>query len=362
MPSPRSQAIAVTTRVPTRKPVPVTQQASASGPNDMSRLSLSSDDSFGSDPDLEEMPVESSPKEAKATTPEAKDEHSPAADKRSPSLGVEKTEETSETESLLEESGPLYILQPRTYTPLPLEPLPSPLARNPPNLEPPREKSPEPVAPEPTPEPARTKQRTSLRQRVSLKTTPPESIQIPPPNVEKFMRPAVYTSPKTYNAPDSAYGSDVDHRHRPGSATGEVSSPTLRPGLMPSPRSDHQFYRPVQASPHSPLQQRPHTAGTTHVPPYSPGGTYQPHHQRNVPSRMGGASMLSNVTTVTYDTSTIGGDRKLKKKRSAFGWLKKAFSLDEEEKAAFETRRHQQTENLYYDSRSPKYLDGRRVS
>jgi hypothetical protein len=77
---------------------------------------------------------------------------------------------------------------------------------------------------------------------------------------------------------------------------------------------------------------------------------------------MGGASMLSNVTTMTYDSKATGAtDKKLKKKRSAFGWLKKAFSLDEEERLAYESRRQQADANLYYDGRSPKYLDGRRV-
>lgn len=77
---------------------------------------------------------------------------------------------------------------------------------------------------------------------------------------------------------------------------------------------------------------------------------------------MGGASMLSNVTTMTYDSGATGAtEKKLKKKRSAFGWLKKAFSLDEEERLAYEARRQQQQHNPYHDARSPKYLDGKRV-
>jgi hypothetical protein len=43
-----------------------------------------------------------------------------------------------------------------------------------------------------------------------------------------------------------------------------------------------------------------------------------------------------------FTVMTEGGtEKKVKKKRSAFGWLKKAFSLSEEEKAAFEQRRVQ---------------------
>jgi len=196
------------------------------------------------------------------------------------------------------------------------------------------------------------RQRTSLRQRVSLKTTPPESIQIPPPNALEIHRPVYHESPRTYQAPDSAYGSDME---RPpvnsivsiNSSLAEFPTPPARPVMVPSPHSDQQYFRPVQASPHSPLQQRPHTSGTvsTRAPP------------RNIPSAMG-MSTLSNVTTMTSDTSN---SRTLKKKRSAFGWLKKAFSLDEEERIAFEQKKREQANNLYYQDRSPKFLDGKRI-
>jgi hypothetical protein len=74
-------------------------------------------------------------------------------------------------------------------------------------------------------------------------------------------------------------------------------------------------------------------------------------------------STLSHVTTMSYDgnQSTTTTEKKLKKKRSAFGWLKKAFSLDEEERANFEAKKQQQVQNLYYDGRSGKYVDGKRV-
>ncbi|KAM7191776.1 hypothetical protein V8F20_009139 [Naviculisporaceae sp. PSN 640] len=204
------------------------------------------------------------------------------------------------------------------------------------------------------------RQRTSLRQRVSLKTTPPESIQVPPREVVERRQP-VQLTPRTFQAPDSAYGSDVE-RTRRNHQNDSISSidpdlfdfpiPTVRPTLIPSPHSDQQFFRPVQASPHSPLQQRPHTAGTVN------GGYAASHHGipvRNIPSAMG-MSTLSNVTTMTSDTG-----RSVKKKRSAFGWLKKAFTMDEEEKAAFEAKRREQTKNLYYDARSPQFLDGKRI-
>lgn len=69
-----------------------------------------------------------------------------------------------------------------------------------------------------------------------------------------------------------------------------------------------------------------------------------------------GMSMLSSNTTMTTQTGQT-----VKKKRSAFGWLKKAFSLDEDERAEFEQKKQQQTANKYYEARSPRFLDGKRV-
>ncbi|KAJ0163606.1 hypothetical protein CTA2_2721 [Colletotrichum tanaceti] len=243
------------------------------------------------------------------------------------------------------DDAPLYILQPRTYTPQPQEALP-PATTELSKFQTQRE----------TPTP--TKQ-TSLRQRVSLKTTPPESILIPPPATD--LPHTRQESPRGYHAPDSAYGSDIEQR--PRYHTSNELSPPVQPPLLPSPRSEHQYYRPVQASPHSPLQQRPLTAGAQPRSPYEHQSGYYPTHQRNAPSRLGGASMLSTVTTMTYDSQmTASGEKRLKKKRSAFGWLKKAFSLDEEERQAYEARRQQQTPNMYYDNKSPKFLDGKRVT
>ncbi|TDZ20533.1 hypothetical protein C8034_v009891 [Colletotrichum sidae] len=248
------------------------------------------------------------------------------------------------------DDAPLYILQPRTYTPQPPEPVPEPTVTETPPY--PQQDSPMPT------------KKSSLRQRVSLKTTPPESILIPPPASD--LHHTERESPRQYQAPDSAYGSDIDQRPR-YPVTNELSPPGQL-GVLPSPRSEHQYYRPVQASPHSPLQQRPLTAGAQPRSPYAPSvqsgqSEYYPSHQRNAPSRLGGASTLSTVTTMTYDSqATASGEKRLKKKRSAFGWLKKAFSLDEEERMVYEQRRQQQAPNIYYDARSPKFLDGKRVT
>jgi len=299
--------------------------------------------------------------------------------------------------------GPLYILQPRTYTPLPPAPLPSPrvlepasreVAFNPrqadegprTSLPPIQVKSERPTQPPPVPDEPRplrrassrlleqpqvkrqpslhahqesheaetslSTQRTSLRQRVSLRATPPTAIHVPPPELQKpvFASPKTYQSYQTFVGPDSAYGSDAERPPLPSAShTSAVGlSPPVMPGFVPSPHSDQQYFRPVQASPHSPLQQRPHTAGHA-----------RPHHIRNVPSAMG-MSMLSSVSTLNPENA--GGPRTLKKKRSAFGWLKKAFTLDAEERENFQNfRKQEQSPNLYYDTRSPQFLDGRRV-
>ncbi|KAI2468711.1 hypothetical protein F4781DRAFT_422474 [Annulohypoxylon bovei var. microspora] len=248
--------------------------------------------------------------------------------------------EAENTESPVDEG--FFLLQPRTYTPQPPAPIPSPRVQDPPIEK--QEEQPK---------------RTSLRQRLSSKgSNLPEAIQVPPRNAPDFQRPRYPTtqnqsprhqSPGVYQGPDSAYGSDNEVR-LPVRATTEYGDITEMPPVpnltttIPSPRSDQQHYFPVRASPHSPLQQRPWTSGTN----------VQPNHVRNQPSAMG-MSMLSNVTTLSPENKT------LKKKRSAFGWLKKAFSLDDEERAEFEARKAQQSPNPYYEGRSPRYLDGKRL-
>jgi hypothetical protein len=68
-------------------------------------------------------------------------------------------------------------------------------------------------------------------------------------------------------------------------------------------------------------------------------------------------SVMSDVTTVTEN------GKKVKKKGSTFGWLRKAFVLSEEEKLAFEERRRKTDweENLYNIRPPQKWIDGRRV-
>lgn len=73
-------------------------------------------------------------------------------------------------------------------------------------------------------------------------------------------------------------------------------------------------------------------------------------------SRMG-MSVMSDMTTVTEN------GKKVKKKRSAFGWLKKAFALSEEEKAAFEERRRGAAfeQDRQYERPPPRWVDGKRI-
>ncbi|KAK4152240.1 hypothetical protein C8A00DRAFT_16445 [Chaetomidium leptoderma] len=211
--------------------------------------------------------------------------------------------------------------------------------------------APEVVIPQ-DPEVCTTQQRTSLRQRISLKMNPPESIQVPPPNTMEMQRPS-HAAPRAYQAPDSAYGSDME---RPpvhsmasiNSSMVDFSPPFIHPGMIPSPHSERQFFRPVQASPYSPLQQRPHTSGTV-------GPHHFPAPPRNTPSAMG-MSMMSSGTAMTNQTG-----KSVKKKRSAFGWLKKAFALDEDERATFEQRKREQMANPYYEAKSQQFLDGKRI-
>ncbi|KAK4239910.1 hypothetical protein C8A03DRAFT_13745 [Achaetomium macrosporum] len=212
--------------------------------------------------------------------------------------------------------------------------------------------APELVIPQDPEEQARP--RSSLRQRISLKTNPPDSIQVLPPSTFDPHRP-FHTIARVQQAPDSAYGSDlerapVNSMTSINSSVAEFAPPFVHPGMIPSPHSERQFFRPVQASPYSPLQQRPHTSHTINAHHF-------PAPPRHTPSAMG-MSVMSSGASMT--NQTVGG-KTVKKKRSAFGWLKKAFSLDEEERAVFEQRKREQLANPYYEPPTQQFLDGKRI-
>ncbi|KAL7949673.1 hypothetical protein V8C42DRAFT_218371 [Trichoderma barbatum] len=299
-------------------------------------------------------------------------------------------ESEPETETAHSDHGeePVFLLQPRTYTPQPPAPLPSPLIKDEPGHNARSESQSTLQSLQSAPfTPADTQsmtwrdsdivqRRTSLRDRVSQKMMPPGDIQIPPRSLkgmEMYAHSPGTTTPQTMRSHqfDSAYESDAERhgRHPSGSSSNlEMSPPHLN--VIPSPRSDRQRYHPVHASPHSPLQQRPHTAvGHGHQSVYHQGGSslVPPHHLRNKPSNAG-MSTLSKVTSVNYEDGTAQSvrttktmDKQLKKKKSAFGWLKKAFSMDEDERAAYEARKTMQYQQSYYNADPPKFLDGRRL-
>ncbi|KAI5467611.1 hypothetical protein BGZ63DRAFT_410530 [Mariannaea sp. PMI_226] len=312
------------------------------------------------------------------------------------------------------DDGPLFILQPRTYTPVIPEPLPSPMIKNgsPPEAKTQTNAQLRPPSSQPQARPLSRPQtssravsshgfqprvsslmypppqleieqdheshnRTSLRQRVSMKTTPPNLIHIPPRNPTEAMssRPPTASHTPVSLGPQApgAHASDLEvyhqHQHRlpRASSHADFSSVPVRPPLMPSPHSEQQqYYHPVLASPHSPLQQRPYTADPRSQ--QFPASGYFPGHLRQQPSRLGGQSTLSTVTSATYDDratyrsrpTTHAGNSRLKKKKSAFGWLKKAFSLDEDERVEYQARKAMQYQNNYYET-NPKFLDGKRL-
>ncbi|KAG5980829.1 hypothetical protein E4U55_003584 [Claviceps digitariae] len=283
----------------------------------------------------------------------------------------------STNENLLAVDEPLYVLQPRTYTPQYLDPTTASLLR-------PKTASHESRRSISSGSSLKNalgisghvlhERRASIRSRVSQKTNPPEAIKIPPRRpATATMRgpsPNSETSQTSQSNPfDSAYGSDAESITQPMVSQVEseysMSPPPRRPQVTHSPCSDHQqYYRPVRASPHSPLQQRPHTAvGSGRTPPM---------HLRNQSSAVGGMSTLSNVTNAataanvdddaqTKVSATRTRTGTIKKKKSAFGWFKKAFTMDEDEKAAFEARRAMQHQDRYYEPNSPRFLDGRRI-
>jgi hypothetical protein len=143
---------------------------------------------------------------------------------------------------------------------------------------------------------------------------------------------------------------------------------------MASPRSEHQYFLPVNASPHSPLQ-RPwtaapsshhahHNSNLSNLSNGSNGSTMRfqlppssrPSNLRAVPSAMG-------MSTMSYMTTVTENGTKVKKKKGPFGWLKKAFSLSEEEKMAFEEKRRRADDHAHYYNEPPKqkWLDGKRI-
>ena len=244
-------------------------------------------------------------------------------------------------------------MQPRTYSPVPQSTAPAQRAN-------PQEVIPAPEIPQIAP----------ARKRFSLKRkAPPEKKTSPKPLTPPSSQPQtiipVRSSPPSRGPPDSAYGSDTDkiiyqsnttsdyfglrpnvsYVDRPASdyARSPASQkPQQIPGALyvASPQSDQQHFHPVRASPHSPLQ-RPWTAA--------------PSSSSNLRSQTS-LSKISQMTSVTENGTRV------KKKKSSFGWLKKAFSLSEEERKIFEEKRRAAPQPREYAvGRKPQFLDGKRI-
>jgi hypothetical protein len=225
-----------------------------------------------------------------------------------------------------EEAQP-FTLEPRTYTPIP-----PPTRVQTPDLE---KSNPE------------VHRKQSLRNRFSIKKKSTSASSSPTSQIESSSsnQKEIDIGPHPlFRGSDSAYCSDTDKIPFHANTSHEKSTtPPLQNAFdktyISSPRSEQQTFHPVKASPHSPLQ-RPWTAGPSNL---------------RAPSAMA-MSTMSQSTTMTEN------NKKIKKKRSAFGWLKKAFSLTDEEKAIFEAKRRAPPPPVDYGmDRRPKFLDGKRI-
>ena len=311
------------------------------------------------------------------------------------------------------EDSPLYILQPRTYTPQPPEPLPSPRVRDSPTS-PPSSRANRGSEHAPIPLDARSiTQRTSTprgdiclsageaRERPSSRASPvitasPRTSEPRRSNHSNLklgvrdsssghlqvrdsdgshlhVRDSAGSNLQVRDSAGSSFqmrdssGSEMDglRQHRMPRVGSHVDLRTSRPSLIQSANSDYQHYHPVLASPHSPLQQRPHTAAGPQA--YQPSGQF-PNQGHNQPAQFGGmathntiASSANENRTIRPNAPSIASRQTLKKKKSAFGWFKKAFTMDDDERAAFEARKNIQQPDNYYKDTSPKFLDGRRI-
>lgn len=242
----------------------------------------------------------------------------------------------------------IITLQPRTYSPIPSSSVQRPNEQD--------------VAPAPdVPLVASGRKRFSLKRKASPEKKPSFKPSTPPSSQPQTII-EVKSSPQLRVPPDSAYGSDTNKIAFQGNTasgyldpksgisdehpiSGYARSPAspeaqqiLGNTLVPSPRSDQQHFHPIKASAHSPLQ-RPWTAAPT--------------------TNLRSATSLSKMSQVTNVTDN---GKRVKKKKSSFGWLKKAFSLDEEERKIFEEKRRAPPPTREFAvERKPQFLDSKRI-
>ncbi|CAH0048271.1 unnamed protein product [Clonostachys solani] len=318
------------------------------------------------------------------------------------------------------ETEELYLLQPRTYTPQPPEPLPSPMVRdivrdNPPSPSDGSSDSGSPLQFGMPFLPVRSSLRNSEASVNASRDRRPHDSYGSANGRPSMPHDSYGSANGRPSMPHDSYGSangrpsiptprtlDVSGRGSASSAEADAyrqhyltrigSQTELRPQVVQARSSELRQYHPVLASPHSPLQQRPHTAAgppggypqsfrrpSESMPPpirpnaarvttmstmssapghYGDRGNY--HDSGHYGGSQYGAPSMRTVTHSTRTTRTTT-DRTLKKKKSAFGWLKKAFTMDDEERAAFEARKTSQYSENYYKDKNPKFLDGKRM-
>ncbi|OBT82863.1 hypothetical protein VE02_08564 [Pseudogymnoascus sp. 03VT05] len=317
-------------------------------------------------------------------------------------------------------------LEPRTYTPPPLTPRaysagPPPSSRlpTPPEVQQRVESAP-PIARK-----SSLRERLSLSRKAapapllnipshnstpSPAHTPVLQIRRPPSNMELRRPPplnsgAAPNSPRSISNPTAGLGLDSAYYYTDPNRVSVVGTPSQEyhqfiasaqtrhdygSTYVTTPRSEQQHFHPVQASPHSPLQ-RPWTAAPTQrLPPGRSNGVTSAQYNSygssygnttnsynggggsgGRESRLNGSGSVypSNMSRMTLASQvTVGVDeqgKKVKKKRSGFGWLKKAFSLSEEEKREFEEARRRRDVVVEEEGRRGRermFLDGRRVN
>lgn len=145
---------------------------------------------------------------------------------------------------------------------------------------------------------------------------------------------------------------------------------------------DLNYFRPVNASPHSPLQ-RTWTASPTqnplHARPDSSGSNlsnFSAYSRRNESGKISNSGNKKNSTVTSRHVPSAMGrsvlthtDEKMpKKRRGVFNWIKDQFSLNEEERISFEQKLKANKDRSFstkinresgYEGR--KWIDGKRV-
>ncbi|POS85026.1 hypothetical protein EPUL_006211, partial [Erysiphe pulchra] len=239
--------------------------------------------------------------------------------------------------------------------------------------------------------------------QVEITLNQPTSTQLTTSNSKPLASPKSIQTPPSRGF-DSAYCSDLEKaspqlftplptpkaQQKPNfniSTTGCEKRSHLdkkRPSLL-TPISiqnpDSNYFRPVNASPHSPLQ-RPWTASPTqnplHARPDSSGSNlsnFSAYSRRNGSANISNSGNKKNSTATSRLVPSAMGrnvlnqaeDNVPKKRRGVFNWIKDQFSLNEEERLSFEQKlkanRDRSATKMNRESgyEGRKWIDGKRV-